>query len=60
MNKYITPNKCGESKDFGDGIYVCKIELLPCNVIRGRECAKLKYNSTMEAIKKILLEADNE
>lgn len=60
MNEYITPNKCEESKNFGNGIYVCKIELAPCNVIRGRECAKLKYQRTIESIKDILLEAENE
>lgn len=53
-NKYTTPNKCGESKDFGKGIYVCKIELMPCPVILGKECTKIKQAEWLDNFAKLI------
>lgn len=52
-NEHTTPNICGESKDFGKGVYICKIELTPCQVIMGKKCAKVKQEEWLDSIKGI-------
>lgn len=51
MNKKHLPNTCEESIRIGD-CYICKLKVVPCEVARGKQCAKIEMEKFIESMTK--------